>query len=133
METFGEFIHKKRKERSLTLMEVAGKLNISFTYLADLEKGNKLPPNSTKEERKETISKFKEALDLTEEEYQKLIELADQELVERGHISNDMSEYMSENPMATIAMRRAKNKNITNEDWKKIIDHIEELTGEDDV
>ncbi len=133
METFGEFIHKKRKERSLTLMEVAGKLNISFTYLADLEKGNKLPPNSTKEERKETLSKFKEALDLTEEEYQKLIELADQELVERGHISNDMSEYMSENPMATIAMRRAKNKNITNEDWKKIIDHIEELTGEDDV
>ena len=133
MKTFGEFIQEKRKEKKLTLMEVAEKLKISFTYLADLEKGRKLPPNSTKEERKETLTKFKEALDLTEEEYQELIELADQELIERGHISNDMSEYMSETPMATIAMRRAKNKNITNEDWKKIINHIEELTGEDDV
>lgn len=133
MKTFGEFIKEKRKEKQLTLMEVAEKLKISFTYLSDLEKGRKLPPNSTKEERKETLAKFKEALELSEEEYQELIELADKRLIEKGHISNDMSQYMAETPMATIAMRRAKDKNITNEEWEKIISQIDTIAGEDDV
>lgn len=125
MGEFGEYIQKKRIESKLTLMVAANILGISFSYLSDMEKGRKLPPNSTKEEHKELLKKMRDCFQLTEEEYNELLEFADKELMNKGHLSNDITEYLTENPLATIALRKATNQNLSEEDWKKFIDRMD--------
>lgn len=39
----GEFLSTLRAERNLTLKAVAAKLTVSFQYLSEIEKGNKVP------------------------------------------------------------------------------------------
>ena len=121
MGDFGKFIKNKRLEKRLTLIEAAKMLGISFSYLSDIENGKKLPPNSLNEEHKELMKKIKDSFEMTDEEYEQLEKLADIELVDKGHLANEINQYMIENPMATIALRKATKKNLSEEDWKKII------------
>ena len=44
---FGKTLRKYRKERGMTLEEMAEKLEISAVYLSELERGNKMPKLST--------------------------------------------------------------------------------------
>ncbi len=125
MGEFGDFIYNKRVELNYTLRAEADQLGISFAYLSDLENGNKLPPNSNKDEKKQLMSKLKDVLKLTDQEYEEMIGYADKELVDKGHLSNDMNEYMNKVPLATVALRRATNKNLSEEDWKNIIKEID--------
>ena len=127
MGEFGDFINQKRRENKYTLMNAAKILGISFSYLSDIEQGRKLPPNSTKKEHKELLKKMKDCFKLTDKEYDKLLELADKELVDKGHLSNDITEYMSETPFATMALRKATNKKLSDKDWKKIIEGMDKM------
>ena len=94
MGEFGKFIKKKRMEKRLTLMAAAELLGISFSYLSDMENGKKLPPNSINDEHKQLMKKFKEKLEMSDDEYEEFDRLADKELVERGHIANEINKYM---------------------------------------
>lgn len=125
MGNFGKFIRKKRTEKRLTLMSAAQLLEISFSYLCDIENGKKLPPNSSNEEHRELMKKIKEKLDLTDEEYEELIQLADEELINKGHIANEVNDYMIENPIAAVALRKATKKNLSEEKWKKFIEEMD--------
>lgn len=125
MGDFGDFIFKKRQDLDYTLRKEAKELGISYSYLSDLENGNKLPPNSNKEDKKKIMDKLRYVLKLSKEEYELMLSYADKELVDKGHISNDINEYMNKTPLATVALRKATNNNITNEEWKKIIKNIE--------
>lgn len=130
MGEFGKILEHQRKKLNLTLMEAAKKLDISFSYLCDMEKGRKLPPNSTKETHRDLLQKIKEEYQMADNEYEELLKASDQELIDKGHISNDISEYMSDNPLATIALRKAVNKSLSETDWKEIIKKIEERNNE---
>lgn len=133
MGSFGKILEEKRKKLGLTLMEAAKKLDISFSYLSDMEKGRKLPPNSTKESHRDLLRKIKEEYQMTDTEYEELLKTSDQELIDKGHISNDISEYMSDNPLATIALRKAVNKSLSENDWKDIIRKIEGRNNEENI
>lgn len=126
MSKFSEFLYEKRKEKGVTLREMSKELNISISYLSDLENGNKFPPNSSKKEHKNLINKIVNYLDLSEQDRLKCLELADNELVKQGHVSNDITDYMKNTPNATLALRTAKEKNISDEEWLKIVNKIKQ-------
>lgn len=125
MGEFGNFIKNKRLEKRLTLMAAAKLLGISFSYLSDMENGKKLPPNSLNDEHKQLMKRFKECLEMSDDEYEHLEQLADKELVDKGHISNEINQYMIETPIATVALRKATKKNLSEEVWKKIIKEMD--------
>ena len=53
MGEFGKYISNKRKEKGISLRTMAKDLDISISYLSDLEQGNKMPPNSSKDKYKD--------------------------------------------------------------------------------
>ena len=69
---FGDYISQKRKEKNFTIRELANKLNISFTYLSDVEKGR------AKAFKQETLKKIIEVLQLNKDDNQTLLNLQKQ-------------------------------------------------------
>lgn len=59
---FGEMIKAKRQEKELSLRFLSGELGIAPSYMCDIEKGRRYPPN------KEMISKISTVLVLNEED-----------------------------------------------------------------
>lgn len=125
MGEFGNFISKKRKEKEISLRTMAKDLNISVSYLSDLEQGNKLPPNSTKDNYKDLMMLIMDYLELSDEEKSNCQLFADNDLVKKGYVSNDITNYMGQTPLANVALRKAKDLNYSDDDWKKIIEKIE--------
>lgn len=125
MGEFGKFISKKRKEKGVSLRVMAKELNISISYLSDLEQGNKLPPNSSNERYKELISNIIKYFNMDSEDKERCLNYADDDLAKNGHISNDLTDYIGQTPLASVALRKAKNLNYSDEDWKKIIENFE--------
>ena len=125
MGEFGKYIKNKRIEKRYTLIAAAKLLGISFSYLSDIENGKKLPPNSLDDNHKELMQKIKKHLELSEDEYEELVKLADKELMDRGHLANEINQYMIENPIATVALRKATKKNLSEDAWKKIIEEMD--------
>lgn len=125
MGDFGNYISKKRKEKEISLRTMAKDLNISVSYLSDLEQGNKLPPNSTKDNYKDLLMLIMDYLELSDEEKSKCQLFADNDLVKKGYVSNDITNYMGQTPLANVALRKAKDLNYSDDDWKKIIEEID--------
>lgn len=124
MGEFGYFISNKRKEKGVSLRLMAKDLEISISYLSDLEQGNKMPPNSSNEKYKDLINKIINYLEMDDIEREICLNYADNDLVKKGHISNDITNYIGKTPLASVALRKAKELNYSDEDWKKIIDRI---------
>lgn len=125
MGDFGNYISKKRKEKEISLRTMAKDLNISVSYLSDLEQGNKLPPNSTKDNYKDLLMLIMDYLELSDEEKSNCQLFADNDLVKKGYVSNDITNYMGQTPLANVALRKAKDLNYSDDDWKKIIEEID--------
>ena len=66
MGEFGIFISNKRKEKGISLRMMAKDLNISISYLSDLEQGNKMPPNSSNEKYRDLIINIIDYLNMTD-------------------------------------------------------------------
>lgn len=124
MGEFGKFISSKRKEKGVSLRVMAKDLNISISYLSDLEQGNKMPPNSSQEKYRDLIINIINYLDMNELEKEKCLSFADNDLAKKGHISNDITDYIGQTPLASVALRKAKDLNYSDEDWKRIIDNF---------
>ena len=124
MGEFGKYISDKRKEKGISLRTMAKDLNISVSYLSDLEQGNKMPPNSSNDKYKDLIINIMNYLDMNDMDKQECLKFADSDLIKKGHISNDITSYMEQTPLAGIALRKAKDLNYSNDDWEKIIDEL---------
>lgn len=94
---FGEFVSKKRKEKNLTIRQFAILLDISFTYLSDVEN------NRSKAFKPEILKKIVSALDLNDNETEELYDLAAQS---QNSIPLDIEEYIKNNPSAIVAFRK---------------------------
>ena len=125
MSEFSDYLKEKRIERNITLRKMATDLNISVSYLSDIESGHKMAPNSKDDKYKNLIDDISKYLKLHESENKKLVELADKDLADRGHISNDITNYIGKTPLAGVALRKAKETNLTDEDWERIIEHMD--------
>ena len=96
---FGEYLEEKRKSRNYTLRLFAKRVNISFTYLADVEKGR------SKAFKLEILNKIIEVLQLDEKETDILYDLAGKS---RETIPPDIEEYLKENKEIIEEIRKRK-------------------------
>lgn len=119
---FGDFIKRKRQEHpdELTLKEVSSMLEISISFLSDVENNRRKPFD------KERIEIFAQKLSLTEEEKEKMYDLAARDRKEVPSDIEDIMMYGKIGEMARLALRQSKKGKIKEEDWKQLIRDREE-------
>lgn len=119
---FGAFIAQKRLEKDVKLRPIADSLGVSVTYLSDIIKGRRNPPDI------EGLKALAQILNLSEEESAEMFDLAGRE---RKQVSPDLPEYIMDEaiPSARVALRRAKSEGLGDDFWQqvnKIIDEMKE-------
>lgn len=126
---FGRFIDNKRKGRGpggtdILLKDIAAAMGVTATYLSDIVKGRRNPPEM------EALKKIAIILQLTAEEKAEMFDLAGRE---RNEAAPDLPEYlMSENiPHVRAALRRASDKKLGDDFWKKVFEQIEQEESND--
>lgn len=113
---FGEFIKQKRTEKGLNLRKLAELMDIAPAYLSDIEKGKRNSPSSEK------MAKLAELLELTEEEVLLMNDLAAE--ARTNTVAPDISEYVMSNGSVRIALRKARELNLGEKEWIKIIESM---------
>lgn len=119
-QSFGEFIASKREEKKITLREMARLLKITPSYLSDIEKNRRNPPD------KEKLDEIAIILTLNDEECSYMYDLAGKK---RNSISPDLPDYIMERDYVRVALRKAIDLNIGEEEWKKFIEELEDRKG----
>lgn len=113
--SFGQFIRQRREELGKTVRGFAAEIDITPAYLSDIEKGNRYAP-------KNYLEKLKEVLKISEVDEQEFEDLAS---VSRGSSFEDINCYLGKTRMARVALRRARDSQISNEEWEKFISDID--------
>ena len=122
---FKEYLAEKRLQKRIPVRVFARLVGISPSYLCDLESGHRSFP-SDPSKAKELFDKMIAVLELSNEEAAQFKLLADQSTLENGKLSGDIREYLLHNPQAQLALRKAKEKGISDEIWAALIKKIEE-------
>ena len=124
---FGRFIDEKRRGRGpagsdILLKDIATAMGVTATYLSDIVKGRRNPPDM------ETLKKIAIILHLSQDEEEFMYDLAGRD---RKEAAPDLPEYlMSENiPHVRAALRRASDKKLGDDFWKKVFEQIEQEEG----
>ncbi|WP_207710169.1 helix-turn-helix domain-containing protein [Clostridium chromiireducens] len=98
--TFGEFVKERRKEKDISLRSLASRLNISPSYMSDMEKGRR---NAYKD-----LNKLFSALELvSDDDRDTLYKLAADT---RDTIPEDVILKIKENPELIDFIRKYNNK-----------------------
>ncbi len=110
---FGFYLRARRSEIGITLREFAEKLHLSPAYISDIEKGNRYAPINY-------LDQVAELLRVEQEERNYLFDLAG-----CSH-SNwpDINEYLAENPNARKAIRLARDKNMSGEEFLGLVEYL---------
>ena len=108
--TFGEYLANKRKEREMSLRMLAKELDVSPTYLSDVENDRR---NALSYEK---LQKVIEILKLDEEEQRKLYDLAGKS---KDTIPADVEEFVKENLQVITLLRDMKRNNKEGDEDKK--------------
>lgn len=119
---FGAYIARKRIEKDVKLKPIADKLGVSITYLSDIIRGRRNPPEI------EGLNALAEVLDLSEEEKNEMLDLAGRE---RHQVSPDLPAYIMDEsmPTARVALRKAMNAGLGDDFWQEV-NHIIENKGD---
>ncbi len=104
METFGEILREIRIDTGMGLRELARLINKSPGYLSDVENGRVPPPSE------ETIVNMARAL---KADKQRLLSVAKK-------VDPEISEYLTEKPVAADFLRTAKSRDYNEEDWLRL-------------
>jgi len=120
---FGKYIDSKRRGRGaggddVKLKDIAEAMGMTASYLSDIIKGRRNPPEM------HIIEKIAVVLKLSPDEKEELLDLAGRE---RDSAAPDLPEYLmaTEIPHVRKALRRASEKNLGDEFWKRVVDDID--------
>lgn len=119
---FGAYIAQMRIEKDVKLKPIAEKLGVSVTYLSDIIKGRRNPPDI------DGLEALAEILGLSEKEENVMFDLAGRE---RNQVSPDLPEYIMDEtlPNARVALRRARNAKLGDDFWKEVNQIIDKKGG----
>jgi transcriptional regulator with XRE-family HTH domain len=112
---FGEYVKQRRESLKMTMRDFAEKVQISPAYLCDIEKGNRKPPVKY-------LEKIAEVLQITNAE--ELNAFYDSAGVSKNGQHSDINTYIDGLPSARMALRTAKDKHFTDEDWLMLVEII---------
>ena len=120
---FGKFIDEKRRGRGadgkdILLKDIANAMGTTATYLSDIVKGRRNPPEMP------LLLKIADILKLTQDEQAEMFDLSGRE---RNEAAPDLPEYiMGEKlPHVRAALRRANDKGLGDDFWKRVYEAIE--------
>ncbi|OJU09170.1 MAG: hypothetical protein BGN88_08440 [Clostridiales bacterium 43-6] len=114
-QSFGSFVRARRELLGKSLRSVAGEIDMAPAYLSDIEKGNRWPPVKY-------LEKLAEVLCITQEEQlSHFYDLAGE--IREGSYP-DLTEYIGKTDIARVALRKARDHNISEEKWQQFIDKI---------
>ena len=116
---FGDFIKSKRLDLEITLRDMCERIGFSPAYLSDIENNRRYPMDNDK------IELLIQELRLSTEDQSTLFDLAGKE--RKGAVSPDLPEYIMDSevaPYVRMALRKAKQNDVTVDDWKRIIEEI---------
>ena len=120
---FGKFINVKRVGRAayggdILLKDIANAMGMTATYLSDIIKGRRNPPEMS------LLLKIADVLNLSEEERAEMFDLAGRE---RNEAAPDLPEYiMDENlPHVRAALRKASDKKLGDDFWQRVLEEID--------
>ncbi|MDU2598237.1 MULTISPECIES: helix-turn-helix domain-containing protein [Anaerococcus] len=120
---FGKFLEKRRKKLGLTLRGLAGELEIAPAYLSDIEKGRRNPSD-------DKLKAIIAALKFSEEESFYVLDLAAK--AKENTVSADLPDYIMDTDLARVALRRAKEGNLSDEGWNDVIKLIDSKINDGD-
>lgn len=112
---FGEFIKEKRQNKGITLRAFADMIDIAPAYMSDIEKSKRNAPTQ------EILEKMVKVLDLSNDETNELFDLAANS---KDAIAQDLKEYVSDNQNVRVALRKAKELNLGDDEWIRIIEEM---------
>lgn len=120
---FGKFIDEKRRGRAadgsdIMLKDIASAMGTTATYLSDIIKGRRNPPEM------KLLEKIATVLRLSPKEKEDMFDLAGRE---RDEAAPDLPSYiMNEDiPHVRVALRRANDKKLGDDFWKKVVEEID--------
>ena len=116
---FGEFIKERRLAKGINLRKLAELTGFAPGYLSDIEQGKRNSPTPEK------LAKIIEVLELTEEDITLMNDLAAHS---RETVAPDISEYVMNNDSVRVALRKARELQLGDKEWMKI---IESMTKDD--
>lgn len=121
---FGAFIAQKRIEKDVKLKPIAERLGVSVTYLSDIIKGRRNPPDI------DGLEVLAQVLNLDDEERESMLDLAGRE---RKQVSPDLPDYIMDEslPSARVALRRAKSQGLGDDFWQEVNNIIDKREGKE--
>ena len=121
---FGKFIDEKRRGCAagggdIMLKDIAKAMEMTATYLSDIIKGRRNPPEM------KLLEKIALVLQLSSDEKEEMFDLAGRE---RNETAPDLPGYIMDEdiPNVRLALRRANDKKLGDDFWKKIVQEINE-------
>ena len=105
MKTLGEYIREKREDKDFSLREFAGKINVSATFLSDIERGQRHPSD-------EVLKKIADELG---EDFESLKKLDNRVPIK------ELKELFNSNPNYGFAFRKVAENKISPEELLKLI------------
>jgi transcriptional regulator with XRE-family HTH domain len=113
-ESFGEYIKARREILGKSIRGLAQELGMTPVYLSDIEKGNRYAPEKY-------LERMIEILRISGDDIDFFYDLAGKS---RNDIFPDLIEYIGKTEIARVALRKARDLNISKEQWQDFIDEI---------
>ena len=118
--SFGEFLQTKRTEKKITIRKMGELVDLSISYLIDIEKGRRNPPDLAK------LEKIAEVLELTTEEKETLMNLAGDM---RETVAPDLPDYIRGRDYVAAALRTARDLDAGDEEWAQFVAELKSRKG----
>ena len=122
-EVFGNVLNEYRLKKGLSLRDLATELNISHVYLRNIELGKKSPPGD------KLLIKISQILQLNKQEKELFFDLAvltkEAKNPKNFFLPADIGLYLSSTKNVKRYIRKAKELNLTSEDWHNLIHQLE--------
>lgn len=113
-ESFGEYIKARREVLGMSIRGLAQELGMTPVYLSDIEKGNRYAPEKY-------LRRMIEVLKISRDDINSFYELVGKS---RNDNFPDLTDYIGKMEIVRIALRTARDLNITNSQWQDFIDEI---------
>ena len=114
-QTLGDLIKNRRVELDIKLRELARRLEVTPSYVSDIEYNRRVPSE-------DVLGRIATELQLNLDD---LVALS-------GRIGSDAERYLRETPAATTLFRRVAERKLDDDQIKKLMKRVEQISPEDD-
>lgn len=108
--TLGEVLRDARVSAELTLRDLAKKLEITPSYISDIENDRRVPSE-------DVLARLAAELKLT----------FDDLMARAGRVGDQAERYMKQNPAAGVLFRRISERRLPEEDLQKLLTQVEKM------